>query len=85
MYYNPAYINTRVAESPYGGWLVQGQSGKSYNWETIRKYPETQKSVAEVVAKNLARKYSERVSGLVTAYNSGGYGIAGFVNGVTYK
>lgn len=79
------YINTRVIESVYGAeYLVQGQSSRSYNWETIVRYPITQKAVAEIDACNKAKKYSEKAGRLVTAYNCGGYGIKSFVNGEEY-
>ena len=79
------YINTRVIESVYGTeYLVQGQSSKTYNWETVVRYPITQKVIAEIDACNKAKKYSENACRLVTAYNCSGYGMKAYVNGKEY-
>ena len=80
------YINTRVIESVYGDcYLVQDQSPKSYNWETITTYPISQKCIAEIDACNKAKKYSEKAGRLVVAYNCSGYGMKSFLNGEEYR
>ena len=79
------YINTRVIRSICGDrCLVQAQSNRTYNWETLADYPLSQMSEAEADACNKAREFSRNVEGLVTAYNCGGYGIKGFINNEEY-
>lgn len=80
------YINTRIIKSVYADeYIVQAQSNRSYNWETLVRYPSTQKAVAEIDAKNKAKKFSKEVNGLVTAYNCGGYALASYLDGEQFK
>lgn len=83
---NGPYINTRVIRGAYADeYLVQGQSSKTYNWSTLVRYPATQKAIAEIDACNKARKFSETVVGLVTAYDTNGYEIKSYLEGKLYE
>lgn len=82
------YINTRVQKTPDGSnWLVEGQNGSTYNWDTLLRYSvarERSDVRARTAACSLAQDFSKKSRQPVTAYDTGGRAMATYMKGEPY-
>ena len=80
-----SYINTRIRQSAdKQKWVVEGQSGSTFNWETLMTYPADRAQAQEKAinaACKLALDFSKKNRQAVTAYNTAGYAMACYLKG----